>query len=125
MSAASISRPRPARGSTTSGRSGAASGARALPQPRVRWDRLGRFAMLFVLGVLLYLYLSAGIRMLSTWDQARTDRSAVSALEVEHDALVREHESLGRQGTIEGYARRLGMMKKGEQQYIVTGLPHD
>jgi hypothetical protein len=91
----------------------------------VRWDRVGRFAMLFVLTVLLYLYVSAGIRMLSTWKQARSDRGAVSALQAEHGALVRERESLGRQGTIEGDARRLGMMKKGEQQYIVTGLPND
>ncbi len=32
---------------------------------RVRWDRLGRMAMLCVLGALLYLYLSAGISLLS------------------------------------------------------------
>ncbi len=45
-----------------------ASGRRARAHsgtlPRVRWDRLGRLAMLFVLVALLYLYLSAGIRML-------------------------------------------------------------
>jgi cell division protein FtsB len=81
--------------------------------------------MVGVFVVLAYLYLSAGTRMLSTWDQSRSDRRAVAALQREHTALVQEHESLGRQGTIEGEARRLGMMKKGEQQYIVTGLPRD
>ncbi len=91
----------------------------------MRWDRLGRLAMLSVIAVLLYLYVSAGIRMLSTWNQARGDRSAVSALAIEHAALTREHEALGRQGTVEGDARRLGMVKKDEQAYIVTGLPHD
>jgi hypothetical protein len=79
--------------------------------------------MLFVLAALLYLYLSAGIHMYSSWGQARHDSASVVAMEREHVALVREHESLARQGTVEGEARRLGMMKTGEQQYVVTGLP--
>jgi hypothetical protein len=82
-------------------------------------------AMLCVLVALIYLYVSGGLHLLSTWKEARGDRSAVATLAVEHAALVHEHESLARQGTIEGEARRLGMMRKGEQPYIVTGLPHD
>ena len=89
----------------------------------MRWDRLGRLAMLFVLAALLYLYLSAGIRMFSTWGQARRDSAAVTAMEREHAMLVRQHEALGRQGTVEAEARRLGMMRKGEQPYVVSGLP--
>jgi hypothetical protein len=89
----------------------------------VRWDRLGRLVMLFVLAALLYLYLSAGIRMFSTWGQARRDSAAVAAMEREHAMLVRQHEALGRQGTVEAEARRLGMMRKGEQPYVVSGLP--
>jgi hypothetical protein len=89
----------------------------------VRWDRLGRIAMLFVMGALLYLYLSAGIHMLSTWRQARGDSTAIAAMDREHVRLEREHEVLGRRGTVEEEARQLGMMKKGEQSYIVSGLP--
>jgi hypothetical protein len=92
---------------------------------RVRWDRLARVAMLFVLGALLYLYLSAGIHMLSTWSQDRRDSAAVATLQREHTLLVRQHEALGRQGTLEAEARRLGMMKRGEQPYIVSGLPNN
>jgi len=79
--------------------------------------------MLCVLGALLYLYLSAGIHMYSTWGQSRHDHASVVAMEREHKALVRQHEALGRQATVEAEARRLGMMKAGEQQYVVTGLP--
>jgi hypothetical protein len=79
--------------------------------------------MLFVLAALLYLYLSAGIHMFSTWGQARRDSASVVAMEREHRALVRQHEALGRQGTVEAEARRLGMKKTGERQYVVTGLP--
>lgn len=89
----------------------------------MRWDRLGRVVMLFVLAALLYLYLSAGIRMLSTWSQARGDSAAVAAMQREHQALVRQRETLGERGTVEAEARQLGMMKAGEQAYVVTGLP--
>ncbi len=92
---------------------------------RVRWDRLGRLAMLCVLGALLYLYLSAGIRMFSTWSQARSDSAAVAAMEHEHEKLLLQHQALGRPGTLEAEARRLGMMNKGEQQYVVRGLPNN
>jgi hypothetical protein len=80
-------------------------------------------AMLVVLAVLLYLYLSAGIHMFSTWGQARRDRATVASMELEHRSLVRQREALGRRGTVEGEARALGMKKAGERQYIVPGLP--
>jgi hypothetical protein len=79
--------------------------------------------MLCVAAALAYLYLSAGIRMLSTWRQARSDSSTVTTLRREHTVLKRQHEVLGRQGTMEEEARRLGMMKRGEQSYVITGLP--
>jgi hypothetical protein len=91
----------------------------------VRWDRLGSVAMLFVLGALVYLYLSAGIHMLSTWRQARGDSAAVVTLEREHRRLLVQHEALGKRATLEAEARSLGMINKGEQQYIVSGLPNN
>jgi hypothetical protein len=76
-----------------------------------------------VLVALLYLYLSAGILVLSTWGQARSDRARVAAMAHEHEVLVRRREELGRQGTLEAEARRLGMITAQEQPYIVSGLP--
>jgi hypothetical protein len=90
---------------------------------RLRWDRIGRLALLCVLLALIYLYLSAGVRILSTYKQERADRSAVAALAREHVALEQRHQSLGRQSTVEAEARRLGMARSGEQQYVVSGLP--
>ena len=81
--------------------------------------------MLLVLGALIALYLSAGIHLLSTWRQERKDDAAVAALAREHRQLVSQHESLRRQGTVEVQARALNMMEKGEQPYIVSGLPND
>lgn len=103
-----------------SARTGAA-GAQGVP--RVRWDRLGRAAMLCVLVALVYLYLSAGVHMLSTWRQSHHDSATVASMEREHRKLVGEHQTLGRQETIEADARKLGMRKSNEQPYDVPNLP--
>jgi cell division protein FtsB len=97
----------------------------ARPVRRVRWDRLGRLAMLCVLAALLYLYISAGIRLFSTWREARGDNAQVSALQREHTLLERKRAALRQRGTLEQEARELGMMHPGEQPYVVAGLPNN
>jgi cell division protein FtsB len=92
---------------------------------RVRWDRLGRLALLCVLVALVYLYVSAGFRMLSTWQQSRHDKAAVATLEREHGRLSTQHEALSGQPALEAQARRLGMIRPREQPYVVTGLPEN
>lgn len=79
--------------------------------------------MLCVLGALLYLYLSAGVHMLSSWRQSSHGSATVASMEREHWALLSAHETLSRQSTLEADARQLGMMKAGEQPYVVSGLP--
>jgi hypothetical protein len=91
--------------------------------PRVRWDRLARLALLCVLVALVYLYASAGLRLLSTWRQSRHDRATVAVMEREHRLLLRRHEALSGQATLESEARQLGMMRPNEQPYVITGLP--
>jgi cell division protein FtsB len=86
---------------------------------------VGRIAMGGVLVALAYLYLSAGVHIFSTWRQSHRDNATVAAMEREYKTLSRQHESLARQTTLEAEARRLGMVKKGERPYIVSGLPND
>jgi cytochrome c-type biogenesis protein CcmH/NrfG len=93
------------------------------PAARVRWDRVGRRAMLFVMVALAYLYLSAGFHMFSSWRQSRHDRAAVVSLEHEHRQLLSQHARLTQPGTLEAQARQLGMIKPDERAYVVTGLP--
>ena len=92
---------------------------------RVRWDRLGRIAMLLVLLALVFLYLSTGVRMLSTWSQSHRDRAIVASLEREHRRLVSEHNRLSSQSTLEAEARQLGWIRPGEQPYLVSNLPNN
>jgi GTP1/Obg family GTP-binding protein len=89
----------------------------------VRWDRLGRVALLCVLGALLYLYVSAGISLLSTWQEARGDSAQLAALERQHSVLETHHTALMSAGTLVTEARRLGMVRPGEQTYVISGLP--
>lgn len=90
---------------------------------RVRWDRLGRMALLCVLAALLYLYLSAGVSLVGTWKEARGDSSQLAALERQHAALEAKRASLLSPSTTMREARRLGMIRPGEQTYVITGLP--
>jgi hypothetical protein len=105
MPAASASQARPGtRGRVPTNSSGTPRGVRtrrAGGAAHVRWDRLGRVAMLCVLGALLYLYLSAGVHMLSSWRQSSHDSATVGSLEREHRALLRAHDTLSGQSTLE------------------------
>jgi cell division protein FtsB len=44
-------------------------------------------------------------------------------MEREHRRLVSEHNRLSSQSTLEAEARQLGMVRPGEQPYIVGNLP--
>lgn len=90
---------------------------------RLRWEQLGRMALLAVMVALAYLYLSAGVHMFSTWRQARHEQASVHVMEAEHRRLVAQHELLSNPETVEGEARKQGMARRGERQYELSGLP--
>jgi cell division protein FtsB len=79
--------------------------------------------MLCVLVALAYLYLSAGIRVLSSWRESKRDSAQVSLLERQNQALREEHTTLANPSTVQEEARRFGMIHPGEQVYSVSGLP--
>jgi cell division protein FtsB len=93
--------------------------------PRVRWDRIGRVALLFVGLLLVYLYINPLRAYVSTWQEAKTKRGEVAELQRERDALLRRHRALRRAGSVETEARRLGMVRPDERAYVVRGLPRE
>jgi cell division protein FtsB len=93
--------------------------------PRVRWDRIGRLALLFVAVLLLYLYINPARTYLSTWQEARNKRDEVAQLQREHKQLVARKHALRSAGSLEVEARRLGMVRADERAYVVRGLPRD
>ncbi len=79
--------------------------------------------MLCVMVALVYLYLSAGVRLLSSWSESKHDSAQVRVLEAQNRALRAQHVTLASPSTVQEEARRLGMIRPGEQAYIVNGLP--
>jgi hypothetical protein len=116
---ASYAPPRRRRTGAAPGRAG--PGLRAAG--RVRWDRVGRIAMLFVLLALVFLYLGTGFHMLSTWRQSQRTSARVTAMRSEHHRLVTQHNRLSSQANLEEQAKALGMQLPNEQTYIVGNLP--
>ncbi|MDW5594955.1 septum formation initiator family protein [Conexibacter stalactiti] len=92
---------------------------------RVRWDRVGRVALLLLLVGVVALYVQPARSYVSTWRDSNAKHEQLRQLEVEHEALSRRAGALREPRTIETEARRLGMVRPGERPYVVSGLPDD
>jgi cell division protein FtsB len=90
---------------------------------RVRWNRLGRIALLVVLGGILLLYLGPAHSYWETWHDARAKRAEVRRLEREHQRLLARRRQLHEPASLMREARRLGMVRQGERAFVVEGLP--
>jgi hypothetical protein len=101
----------------------ASASRRTVARAGVRWDRVGRLALLAVLLVLVYLYVSAGVSLLRTWRASRQDGARVAALTREHTYLTHERAALRLRYDSETEARRLGMGRPGEKHFLVSDLP--
>ena len=89
----------------------------------IRWDRLGRVALLETLVVLLLLYISPAKHW---WEQSRTagaQKQELRDLTEENRTLKKRVRSLSDPGALEREARRLGMVRQGERAYVIDGLP--
>ena len=95
----------------------------ATAHTRIRWDRLGRWALLFVVALLLYLYIGPTKTWVTTWREAGQKREQVATLRAENERLKDRRDDLRRRSALEREARRLGMVKAGERAYIIEGLP--
>jgi cell division protein FtsB len=92
---------------------------------RVRWDRVGRTALLLLLLLVALAYIGPARSLLSTWHESNAKQTQLHQLQREHDALVRRASELRDPRTVQTEARRLGMVKPGERSYVVRGLPND
>jgi hypothetical protein len=79
--------------------------------------------MLFVLVVLAYLYISPVRTLLSDLHQAAGRHRQVVALEGVARRLHAQERTLAAPSTLEIEARNLGLVRQGEREYVVRGLP--
>jgi cell division protein FtsB len=89
----------------------------------IRWDRMGRVAMLLLVAGVLSLYAGPVHSWYVTWRDSRAKRAEVARLRAENVRLRARRADLLRASTLEREARRLGMVRPGERPYIVRGLP--
>ena len=89
---------------------------------RIRWDRLGRWALIGVFALVLYLYIGPALSWISTYREAGRQRAQVAELRAENQKLRERKADADAPGALEREARRLGMVKAGERAYIVEGI---
>lgn len=89
----------------------------------VRWDRLGRVALLAVLVGVLFLYVGPARSYVSTWKDSSAKSAEVAKLRSEQRRLLSRRAALTRPATLEREARELGMVRPGERAYVIEDLP--
>jgi cell division protein FtsB len=90
---------------------------------RIRWDRLGRIALLAMLGMILLLYVSPTKHWIEQSGTRSAQKTELKQLSAENATLARKVRALRDPGTLEQEARRLGMVRRGERSYVIENPP--
>ena len=77
-----------------------------------------------MLAVVIGLYVEHTLSYINTRAQANQQQAIVSRLSRQNAALLREQKSLSDPATIVSEARQLGMVRAGEQPYVITHSGH-
>jgi Septum formation initiator len=91
----------------------------AAASSRIRWDRVGRWALICVFAFVIYLYIGPARTWVSTYGEAKRKREDVAELRVQNERLLERKRQLQRSGAVELEARKLGMVKAGEKLFVV------
>jgi cell division protein FtsB len=89
----------------------------------IRWDRVSRVAMLFVLGGILILYIGPVRAYFATKHRVAAQNAIVHKLREDNQRLRERRRALSHPTTLEREARKLGMVRPGEKPFIVRHLP--
>ena len=89
---------------------------------RIRWDRVGRVALVLVLFGVMVSYLNPMVNLLQAWQGSKASEQQLVQLKQERAALTRELREVSSPATLEREARKLGMVRPGEHAYVVHGL---
>ena len=89
----------------------------------IRWDRVGRVALLTTLGVIMLLYVSPALHWLEQTRTAGEQRTELRELTAKNRELKQRLRQLRSPGALEREARRLGMIRQGERAYVIENLP--
>jgi cell division protein FtsB len=88
----------------------------------VRWDRIGRVALVLVLFGVLVSYLNPLVNLFDAWRDSKAGEERLVDLKQENAQLQEELRAAQSPLTMEREARRLGMVRPGERAYVIRGL---
>ena len=89
---------------------------------RIRWDRIGRIALVLVLFGVMVSYLNPLVGLLEAWQGSKASQQQLIELKRENVELTQQLEDASSPATLQREARRLGMVKPGEHAYVVHRL---
>ena len=89
----------------------------------IRWDRVGRVALLGTLVVIVLSYASPAQKWIKQSGTASHQKQELTELNAENNKLKRRLRALRDPGALEREARRLGMVRQGERAYVIENLP--
>jgi cell division protein FtsB len=89
----------------------------------IRWDRVGRVALLATLFVIVLSYASPARHWIKQSGTARHQQEELGQLGKENRHLKRRLRALRDPGSLEREARRFGMVRVGERSYVIENLP--
>jgi cell division protein FtsB len=89
----------------------------------IRWDRVGRVALLATLVVIVLSYLSPARQWIRQSGTAGRQKQELSDLGSQNRKLKQRLRALRDPGALEREARRLGMVRVGERAYVIENLP--
>lgn len=95
----------------------------ALRRGSIRWDRVGRYALLGTLVVILMLYVSPALHWLAQSRTSGEQKRELGDLTRENRDLRRRVRALRDPRALEREARKLGLVKHGERAYVIENLP--
>ena len=107
-------------------RSGLREGGRSARAPRarsaaggIRWEKVGRIALLGVLGIIVLLYIPPVTHWFQQNRTAERSEQRLLELRAERARLQARLRELSGPGAIEREARKLGMTRRDERPYVV------
>ena len=93
-----------------------------LRRSSIRWDRVGRYALLGTLFVILLLYVSPARNWLTQSQTAGEQRQELRDLTRQNHHLKRRVAVLRDPQALEREARKLGLVKRGERAFVIENL---
>ena len=85
----------------------------------IRWDRVGRVALVAMLGVIVLLYVSPVKHWLQQSSTQQHQQQRLDQLQQENTRLEGRLRYLKRPDSVDREARRMGMVKRGERAFVV------